>query len=108
MRNKFQMALLCIALAMPASSAAGAASMPRQDRVLKSSPDAQKEGQSAQLIKTVEPKPLAPQKPKRTAMKIPEPGSLILFGVAILLLLVARSFGRARHQPLAEEKWLQD
>jgi hypothetical protein len=50
----------------------------------------------------------AAPKPKRTAMKIPEPGGMILFGGAIMLLLIARRFGRALHAPLPEERWQQD
>jgi PEP-CTERM motif len=45
---------------------------------------------------------------RKTAMQVPEPSSLILFGGAILLLLIARQFGRARIKPLPEEKWAQD
>ncbi len=65
--------------------------------------------QSAQKPQSAQPVKRADNRPeKRTAMKIPEPGSVLLFGGAILLLLIARRFGRARLHPLPEEKWMQD
>jgi hypothetical protein len=64
--------------------------------------------QTAQKSAQPEAKAKAQQPARKTAMQIPEPSSLILFGGAILLLLIARQFGRARIKPAPEETWAQD